>query len=69
MRILVRRFVYRHPKAWGAVGQAAGTKVFILGGILCLLGFWWGASLMAAAALELWISYQLLHNTAPGQFR
>jgi hypothetical protein len=62
MRILVRPFVYRHPRAWGGVCLAAGTWVFILGAILCSYGFWWGASLMAVAALELWVAYRLLHS-------
>lgn len=62
MRILVRPFVYRHPRAWGGVCLAAGSWVFVLGAILCSYGFWWGASLMAVATLELWIAYRLLHS-------
>jgi hypothetical protein len=62
MRILVRPFVYRHPKAWGGVCLAAGLWVFILGVILCSYAYWWGALLMAAGALELWISYRLLNS-------
>jgi hypothetical protein len=62
MRTLVRPFVYRHPKAWGGVCLAAGTWVFVLGVILCAYGFWWGASLVTVAALELWIAYRLLHS-------
>jgi hypothetical protein len=62
MRILVRPLVYRHPRAWGSVCLAAGSWVFVLGTILCAYGFWWGASLMAVAALELWIGYRLLHS-------
>ena len=63
MRILVRPFVYRHPRAWGGMCLAAGTWVFILGVILCSAGFWWAALLVAVAALELWIGYRLLHST------
>jgi hypothetical protein len=69
MRILVRRFVYRRPRAWGAVCLAAAVWVFILGVILCSFGFWWGTSLMAVAALELRIAYRLLCIVAPGKFR
>jgi hypothetical protein len=61
MRILVRRFVYRHPRAWGGVCSAAGLWVFVLGVILCSYRFWWGAALIAVGALELWIAYRLLH--------
>ena len=61
MRILVRRFVYRHPKIWGAVCSAAGLWVFALGVILCSYRFWWGAALIAVGALELWIAFRLLH--------
>jgi hypothetical protein len=60
MRILIRRFVYRHPKAWASLCLAAGSWVVILGTILCVYGFWWGAGLMAVGALELWIAYRLL---------
>jgi hypothetical protein len=62
MRILVRPFVYRHPKAWAGVCFIAGLWVFILGGILFSGGFWWGSLLMAVAALELWIGYRLLSS-------
>jgi hypothetical protein len=60
MRILIRRFVYRHPKAWASLCLAAGSWLVILGTILCAYGFWWGAGLMAVGALELWIAYRLL---------
>ena len=60
MRILVRRFVYRHPKFWGSVCLPVGLWLVILGIILCAYGFWWGAGLMAVGALETWIAYRLL---------
>jgi hypothetical protein len=62
MRVLVRPFVYRHRKAWGGVELAAGTWVLILGVILCSYGFWWGAALIAVAALQLWIARHLLQS-------
>jgi hypothetical protein len=42
MRILLRPFIYRHPKAWGSIYLAVGTWLVILGVILCSVGFWWG---------------------------
>jgi hypothetical protein len=62
MRILVRPAAYRHPKAWGGVELATGTWVLLLGVILCFYGFWWGAALIAVAALQLWIGRRLLRS-------
>ena len=62
MRFLVRRWVYRHPKAWSAVCFVAGTWLVILGTILCAYGFWWGAGLIAIGAFESWIGYRLQHT-------
>ena len=62
MRIMVRPFIHRHPKAWGSMYLAVGTWLVILGAILCGDGFWWGAALIAVGALELWIAYHLLHS-------
>jgi len=69
MRILVRPAAYRHPKAWGGVCMAVGLWLFVLGVILCSYGFWWGASLMAVAALELWVAYRLLVAPLPQRVR
>ena len=62
MRLLVRPGVYRHPKVWAAICSAAGAWLVILGGILCSAGFWWGALLIAVAALELRIAWNLHHS-------
>jgi hypothetical protein len=60
-RILIRRFVYRHhPRAWGALCLAASLWLVALGGILCIYGFWWGAAVIAIAALEFSVAYRLL---------
>ena len=59
-RVLIKRFVYRHPRPWGAVLLVAGAWHFVLGGILCIYGFWWGAALFAVAALELSVAHRLL---------
>jgi signal transduction histidine kinase len=69
MRILVRPSAYRHPKAWGGVCLAVGFWLFILGVILCSYGFWWGALVIAVAALELWIAYHLLVAPLPQRVR
>ena len=60
MRILVRPFAYRHPRAWGTTALIAGVWVVVLGAILCTAGLWWGAAVIAAGALELWVAYRLL---------
>jgi hypothetical protein len=62
MRILVRPFIYRHPKAWGSIYLAVGSWLVILGAILCGYGYWWGAALIAVGALELWIAYYLVRS-------
>jgi signal transduction histidine kinase len=69
MRILVRRAAYRHPRAYGGACLAAGLWLFVLGVILCSYGFWWGALLIAVAALELWIAYHLLVAPLPQRVR
>jgi signal transduction histidine kinase len=69
MRILIRPSAYRHPKAWGRACLAAGLWLIVLGVILCSFGFWWGAALIAVAALELWIAYRLLVAPLPERVR
>jgi signal transduction histidine kinase len=69
MRLLLRPAAYRHPKAWGGVCLAVSLWLFVLGAILCAYGFWWGASLLAVAALELWIAYRLLVAPLPQRVR
>jgi signal transduction histidine kinase len=69
LRILVRPAAYRHPRAYGGACLAAGLWVFVLGVILCSYGFWWGALLIAVAALELWIAYHLLVAPLPQRVR
>ena len=69
IRILVRPAAYRHPKAWGSVCLAVSLWLFVLGVILCSFGFWWGALLIAVAALELWVAYRLLVAPLPQRVR
>ena len=60
MRILLKRFLYRHPKAWGSAYLAAGSVHVLLGIILSAYKYWWGTGLIAVGALELWAAHQLL---------
>jgi signal transduction histidine kinase len=69
MRFLLRPAAYRHPKAWGGVCLAVSLWLFVLGVILCSFGFWWGALLIAVAALEFWIAYRLLVAPLPQRVR
>jgi len=69
IRILVRPAAYRHPRMWGSVCLAVALWLFVLGVILCSFGFWWGAALIAVAALELWIAYHLLVAPLPQRVR
>jgi hypothetical protein len=59
-RILLRRFLYRHPTAWGGAYLAAGCVHILLGIILSAYKYWWGAGLIAVGALELSAAHQLL---------
>jgi signal transduction histidine kinase len=68
-RILLRPAAYRHPKAWGGACLAVGLWLVFLGVILCAYRFWWGASLLAVAALEFWIAYRLLVAPLPQRVR
>jgi signal transduction histidine kinase len=69
LRFLVRPAAYRHPKGWGGVCLAVGLWLLLLGVILCSYGLWWGAPLIAVAALELWIAYHLLVAPLPKRVR
>ena len=69
IRILIRRFLYRHPKAWGGAYFTAGCAHVILGLILTAYGYWWGTGLIAIAALELWVAHRLLVAPLPLRVR
>jgi signal transduction histidine kinase len=68
-RLFVRRYVYRHPRAWGVLCLATGVWLFALGAILFAYAFWWGALLEPVAALELWIAYHLFTSPLPQRVR
>jgi hypothetical protein len=59
MRILIKRFLYRHPKTWGSMYLVAGCVHVLLGLILSAYGYRWALALIAAGALECWVAYQL----------
>ena len=69
VRILIKRFLYRHPKAWGGAYLVAGCVHVFLGLILAAYGFWWGTGLIAIAALELWVAHRLLVAPLPLRVR
>ena len=69
IRILIKRFLYRHPKAWGSAYLVAGCVHVFLGLILAAYGFWWGTGLIAIAALELWVAHRLLVAPLPLRVR
>ena len=69
MRILIRRFLYRHPRFWaGAYLTAGGSHVF-LGVVLTADGYRWAPGLIAVGALELWVAYQLSGTLIDSQRR
>jgi hypothetical protein len=63
-RILVKRFLYRHPKAWGGAYLAAGCVHVFLGLIMSAYGYRWAPALIAAGALELRVAYELISALA-----
>lgn len=68
-RILIRRFLYRHHKVWGAAYLVAGCVHVFLGLVLIAYGFWWATGLIAVGALELWVTHHLLIAPLPLRVR
>jgi hypothetical protein len=68
MRLLVRSWEYRHPRAWVRVRFACGIFNLGLGVLLLASGHWlgpfaWlGALPLAGAALIFWTVYRLQHS-------
>jgi hypothetical protein len=56
MKILVRSWEYSYPAATAGVRAAIGTLVILIGVILCVTGFWWGALLMLVGALTMMVA-------------
>jgi hypothetical protein len=67
MKLLVRSWEYRHPRAWVRVRFACGIFNLGLGVLLLASGHWlgpfaWlGALPLAGAALIFWTVYRLQH--------
>jgi signal transduction histidine kinase len=57
---LVQPYVYRHPKAFGAVYLVTGTWWVAIGTYLCTIGWWVGIALIVAAPVELFVAFRLL---------
>ena len=53
MKILVRSWEYSYPAAIAGVRATIGILVILIGVILCVTGFWWGALLMLIGALTM----------------
>jgi hypothetical protein len=51
---------FRDPRTWAGIGAAIALWLVVLGGALCVNGLWWGALLLPAAALRLWIAHRLV---------
>jgi len=64
--ILGRPYSRRHPRTVAAVRVAVAILLMALAGIFCSKGYYWGAALLAPAALHLWLAYRL-RTTAHGQ--
>jgi hypothetical protein len=57
--ILGRPYWRRHPRTVAAVRIAVAILLMVLAGIFCSKGYYWGAALLAPAALHLWLVYRL----------
>jgi hypothetical protein len=63
MRLLIRKWVYRHhPRAWAALCMIVGVWLVIEGAMMCSVGFWWGLALLAVGALEAGLGLALLRS-------
>jgi hypothetical protein len=56
MKILVRSWEYSYPSVTAGVRAVIGILVILIGVILCVIGFWWGALLMVIGALTMMVA-------------
>jgi hypothetical protein len=57
----------RHdPRTVARVRVAVAIWLVVLAGIFCSLGYYWGAALLAPAALHVWLAYRP-RASAPGK--
>jgi hypothetical protein len=57
MKFLVPSWEYRRPRISAYVHFAAGSALVGVTIVLLSYGYWWGALLLLAAALHLWLGY------------
>jgi hypothetical protein len=66
MRLLVRSWEYRHPRAWVSVRVACAVFNLGLGLLILASGYWPLAPLaaipLASSALIFWTGYRLQHS-------
>jgi hypothetical protein len=54
-----RPFGRRHVKGVALVRWLVTAWLVIVASILCVFGYWWGASLFAVAGLVGWLAYEM----------
>jgi hypothetical protein len=59
MRLLVRSWEYRHPRACAGFRFAAGIWNLGLGVLLLSYGYWFGLVPLLGSVLVLWTAYRL----------
>jgi hypothetical protein len=59
VRRIVINYEWRHVRVVAGVRAEAAVWLLFLGVILCAYGYWWGAVLFAAAALQGWVALHL----------
>ena len=61
VRRIVISYEWRHVRVVAGVRAVAAVWLLFLGAILCAYGYWWGALLFAAAALQGWVAFHMPH--------
>ena len=59
MRLLVRSWEYRHPRAWGVFRFACGVWNLFFGVFLLSYSYWVGLVPLLASVLIFWTVYRL----------
>jgi signal transduction histidine kinase len=63
MRLLVRSFEYRHPRAWGVFRFASGVWNLFFGVFLLSYGYWVGLVPLLGSVLIFWTVYRLQQDS------
>jgi hypothetical protein len=66
MRLLVRPWEYRHPRACAGFRFAAGVWNLLLGVLLLSYGYWLGLVPLLGSVLIFWTAYRLQSCVSPG---